>query len=190
MKLIHKPFVFLRHGETAMNQQQRIGGSTDTPLNAQGQQEADMAATLLADIHWSCIAASPLLRAWETAQRATAGQPLTPVDGLRERDWGQLEGAPWSALPPYTDTPPAGESWDDFTQRVIQAINQQLNQYDWPLIVAHSGVYRVIRAQVTGTPEGERIGNAQPVLLLPPDATRPEWTFKPFTQQTKEYYFA
>ncbi len=58
MKLIQKPFVFLRHGETAMNQQQRIGGRTDTPLNSTGQQEADAAAVLLADICWRYIAAS------------------------------------------------------------------------------------------------------------------------------------
>ncbi|QEW06459.1 histidine phosphatase family protein [Nitrincola iocasae] len=189
MKLIQKPFVFLRHGETAMNQQQRIGGRTDTPLNSTGQQEADAAAVLLADICWRYIAASPLLRAWETAQRATRMQNITAVDGLRERDWGLLEGAPWSEVPPYTETPPEGESWADFTQRVVLALNNQLSQHDWPLIVAHSGIFRVIRAQVTGTPEGERIGNAQPILVLPPDAEQPNWTFTPLTTDTKEYYF-
>lgn len=190
MNLVKKPFVFLRHGETAMNAQQKIGGRTDTPLNMIGQHEADRASELIADINWSRIAVSPLKRAWETAQRATQfQQALTAVDGLRERDWGKLEGQPWTHIPPYTSTPPDGESWEAFTQRVIDALNTQLNQFDWPLMVAHSGVYRVIRADITGSPEGERIGNAQPVLVLPPNPHQSKWVLKPLTIATKELYF-
>lgn len=189
MELINKPFVFLRHGETAMNRQRLIGGRTDTPLNETGRQEARAASKLLSSITWSVIGVSPLKRAHETAQLAAPGQLLTLLDGLKERDWGELEGIPWEQIIPYTDTPPGGESWNDFTDRVQTDLNSLLQQHEMPLIVAHSGIYRVIRSLATGTPEGERIGNAQPMLILPPDTTDPNWRFQPFTSATKEHYF-
>ncbi|MDP2085711.1 MAG: extracellular solute-binding protein [Gemmobacter sp.] len=42
--LLHHPFWFLRHGETVANAADVIAGSTDSPLTAQGQQQADQAA--------------------------------------------------------------------------------------------------------------------------------------------------
>ncbi|WP_409526422.1 histidine phosphatase family protein [Nitrincola sp. MINF-07-Sa-05] len=193
MKLTKKPFIFLRHGETPMNQLRLIAGSTDTPLSDTGREEARRAAELLADIHWSVIGVSPLQRAHETAQLATSGQQLTLLEGLRERDWGDLEGAPWETLIPYTETPAGGENWDHFTQRVLLALNQLL-EHEMPLVVAHSGIFRVIRALATGTPEGDRVGNAQPVLVLPPDGNQSTWTFINLTSDNmtpsfKEQYF-
>ncbi|XZV67607.1 histidine phosphatase family protein [Enterobacter sp. SA24] len=38
MSLICKPFVLVRHGETPLNLAQRIGGRSDVPLTARGEE--------------------------------------------------------------------------------------------------------------------------------------------------------
>lgn len=167
MKLITKPFIFMRHGETELNRNQLIGGRTDVPLTATGQQQARRASAILAHEKWSCLAVSPLLRARQTAALSVPDTPQHIVSDLRERDWGDLELRPLSEQPPYEDTPPHGETWADFCIRVTQALNELLSQYERPLIIAHSGIFRVIRQQATGTPYGPRIGNASPMLIIP-----------------------
>ena len=61
---------FLRHGESVGNQENRFQGQADYPLTEKGREQARSLAG-----HWKaervtfdqCFA-SPLLRAWETAQ--------------------------------------------------------------------------------------------------------------------------
>src|SRR4051812_34850023 len=56
-----------RHGQTALNQQQRFQGSTDAPLNDEGCAQAELLSQRLpAGI--TRIVASPLLRARQTAE--------------------------------------------------------------------------------------------------------------------------
>ncbi|PXF29934.1 hypothetical protein WH50_17970 [Pokkaliibacter plantistimulans] len=165
--LLARPFVFVRHGETAPNRQGIIAGSTDVPLNAEGEQQARSASVLVSQQHWSVVAVSPMLRARQTASLLLPDASHHLIDDLRERHWGQLEGQPLAALPPYEQTPPGGESWSAFQLRVLQSLNLLLTQYELPLIVAHSGIFRVIRQAISGTPYGERIGNVQPLLIQP-----------------------
>lgn len=167
MKLMNKPFVFMRHGETELNCNRVIGGRTDVPLTAIGKAQARQASLILAHTAWSCIAVSPLLRARQTASLAVVDAPQLIVTDLRERDWGDLELRPLSEQPPYEDTPPNGEPWTNFCARVIHALNELLSHYEQPLIIAHSGIFRVIRQQATGTPYGPRIGNASPIRIVP-----------------------
>ncbi|UTW11644.1 histidine phosphatase family protein [Marinobacterium rhizophilum] len=184
MKLIRKPFVFMRHGETALNREQRICGFTDVPLNTRGENQAlDAQPLLLGD--WSCVATSALQRAQRTASLAVPRHEALILPGLNERHWGVLEGAPLSQLLPYASTPAGGESWDEFSRRVLSALNGLLEEYPLPLVVAHSGVYRVIRDAITGTPDGPRIENARPVRLNPADNAA-GWTLEPFENNAVE----
>ncbi len=169
MKLIRKPFVFMRHGETALNREQRICGFTDVPLNAHGESQALAAQPLLRG-EWSRVATSGLQRAQRTAHLAVPRHEALILPGLNERHWGVLEGAPLAQLLPYASTPQGGESWDEFSQRVLDALNGLLQEYPLPLVVAHSGVYRVIRNAITGSPDGPRVENARPVRVSPRDA--------------------
>lgn len=166
MQLIAKPFVFMRHGETAYNQQQIMGGITDTPLNSRGRQQATAAAKLL-QRRWSLIATSDLQRTKETAQLALPDQALSEFAQLAERNWGDLEGSPVNPEIVYEQTPPNGECWESLQARVIGAMNAILAQYPSPLIIAHSGVYRVLCQSINGTPYGPRIANASPYLFRP-----------------------
>ena len=172
LALIRKPFVFMRHGETDANAQHLMCGRLDWPLNANGLAQALAVHPLLSPIEWSCVAVSPALRAQQTAQAALSpGQPLHTCADLRERDWGDLEGCPIALHPGYEGTPPNGEPWENFAQRVTNALNAIVQNYDNPLIVAHSGVWRVLQFLQTGSPQGERLGNASPMQLSPTKAT-------------------
>ncbi|WP_048636365.1 histidine phosphatase family protein [Brenneria goodwinii] len=182
MNLICKPFVFLRHGETPLNRDRLIGGRTDVPLTENGEQQARNAAPHLANHTWSCIAVSDKLRARQTAALALPGLPKLIVPDLRERDWGDLELRPYAEQPPYEQTPPGGESWDDFCARITGALNQLLQQYDTPLVVAHSGVFRVLNTLATGSPYGPRIGNAAPMWIMPGHSPG-DWTIIPLDQR-------
>lgn len=181
MQLIRKPFVFMRHGETALNREQRICGSTDIPLSPLGEKQALAARALLAQ-DWSLVATSGLLRAQQTARLALPDTRLLIAPGLNERHWGELEGAPLSQLLPYGSTPAGGESWSEFSLRVLGALNALLEQYSLPLIVAHSGVYRVIRDAITGTPDGPRIENARP-MRIDPVGTGTGWDLQLFEKE-------
>lgn len=185
MMLLHKPFVFVRHGETPLNRERLIGGRTEVPLTATGEQQARDASPLLLNHAWSIVAVSPQQRAWCTAELALPGVPLTQVADLRERDWGDLECRPLNEQTPYEETPPNGEAWLPFCTRVTEALNTLLAQYDTPLIVAHSGVFRVIRLLATGTPHGERVGNVAPLWILP-GATPDDWKIIPLEKMNAD----
>ena len=102
-----------------------------------------------------------------------------PYEQLKERNWGDLEGCPIEQQLAYEITPPNGESWQDFETRVISTLNTILNEHDWPLIIAHSGVYRVLNNVINGTPYCPRIGNVTPISFVPSQGEN-GWTITPF----------
>ncbi len=87
--------IFLvRHGETAWNQQRRLQGRTDIPLNDTGLAEARRAAKSLQDAAFDRIFTSPLQRARKTAEtiRGSREIPITAEPLLTEVSFGIGEG--------------------------------------------------------------------------------------------------
>ncbi len=88
--------LLVRHGESQFNAERRWAGWDDlSPLTARGEAEAQAVANRLAsegDIE--AVYASPLLRAWQTAQIISKTLGIAPVlhDGLREVNVGQVGG--------------------------------------------------------------------------------------------------
>ena len=76
----------MRHGETDWNLGNRFQGHADPPLNETGRVQARELAATLAGRTFDAIYASPLRRAFETAEIIAAPHSLEPVplDGLRE----------------------------------------------------------------------------------------------------------
>ncbi|AEF53165.1 histidine phosphatase family protein [Marinomonas posidonica] len=167
MILIRKPFVFARHAQSTFNQAYLIGGATDSPLSPLGVKQAKAAQPTLARVQWSQVVTSTLKRTQQTAQFAVPDQSLLPLAALCERNWGVLEGQPIEAQLPYERTPEQGESWRTFELRILEGLNQVLEVYEWPLIIAHSGVYRVLNNYINGTPYCPRIGNVVPISFIP-----------------------
>ncbi len=116
----------VRHGETAWNAA-RIVQLPDVPLSERGIVQAERLAERLAAAGVAHVMSSDFVRARMTAERiaARAGtvSELEPL--LRERDFGEVRGMPYTALgvdifaPDYS--PPGGETWRTFQTRVARA---------------------------------------------------------------------
>lgn len=167
--LADTPFVLIRHGQTDANRDGRIAGRLEAQLTEQGR----AAAAALSKLPWATtglhIFCSPQERARQTAQLAFPRQNLWQMDGLRERDWGDLEGRPLAEQTPRYDTPPGGEAWQVLLARVGIALAacQQAAGSDLPVIVAHSGVIRAARALTGGDAGGPSPANTTPFLYEP-----------------------
>lgn len=141
--LFTRPFYFLRHGETETNARQLVAGSIDTDLTALGREQALEAAALLAKAPITAVYSSPLRRARDTALPVAERLklPVVVIAGLAERTWGALEGQPRASR--IRGVMPAGaETGTAFRARIFEALAQI--DSDVPLIVAHSGVFRVL----------------------------------------------
>ena len=131
--------LFIRHGETDWNRQQRFQGQIDVPLNATGERQAARLAQRLAAESHDQLFSSDLQRARQTAAPlAEAWQmPVVAVAGLREQSFGVLEGLDvptiqarhpdlWQLwLQQDADfAPPGGESQRQFHSRVLGAVKE------------------------------------------------------------------
>ena len=176
--LFAAPFCFLRHGETELNRLGLIAGSTDVELNATGAAQARAAAQKLAASGVDAIWCSPLRRARDTAQCAAdiLKLDIAIVADLAERNWGELEGKP-RALRVRNVTPPGGESLDAFRSRTRNGF-ASIKPSRLPLVVAHSGTFRVLCELLGMPPQEQPVANSLP-LLVKPDAGGSTWTITP-----------
>ena len=79
----------IRHGLTALGEEKRYQGSTDTPLSDAGRR------ALQPDDRFARVYCSPLLRAAETAEILFPSAEKRMVPDLREMDFGAFEGRGW-----------------------------------------------------------------------------------------------
>ena len=84
----------MRHGKTDWNEQHKLQGRTDVPLNADGRKMAENARELYKDINFDICYCSPLSRARETAEIFLKGRnvPIIYDDRLKEMSFGVYEG--------------------------------------------------------------------------------------------------
>lgn len=80
----------LRHGQTAWNVERRFLGRTDIALDATGERQAALLATVFPEV--GAVYSSPLARAWQTAGAVARGRPVVSDADLVEMDMGVLEG--------------------------------------------------------------------------------------------------
>ncbi len=111
----------IRHAETALNAQ-RIVQLPETPLSERGLRQADCVGQRLAKLGVARILTSDYARAMMTASRISraTGVAIEIDPALRERNFGDLRGRPYSELGDIFAEgfePPAGESWEAFFER-------------------------------------------------------------------------
>ena len=87
-----------RHGQTDWNAEKKIQGSVDRDLNALGERQALLIGEALKAVPVTLVAASPLRRAFRTADLAMdvacpGADGVRIENGLREMHFGVLEGA-------------------------------------------------------------------------------------------------
>ena len=89
-----KKIILWRHGQTDLNKQLRLQGSSDYPLNDTGRTQAAEAAKKLAALKPTAIVSSDLTRAIDTAKalEAETGLEMQIDARLQERSFGSWEG--------------------------------------------------------------------------------------------------
>ena len=164
--LLAGPFCFLRHGETERNRLGLIAGSADVPLNETGRAQAREAAARLLHSGIDAIWSSPLERAHATAScvAETLGLPVSVIPELAERNWGELEGQP-RATRIARATLAGAESWEEFAARTVAGL-RRIPASRLPLVVAHSGTYRVLTAWLQIAPRTAPIENCLPLRFV------------------------
>lgn len=180
MQYAELELVLLRHGLTQWNAERRYLGQTDLSLlpnsleQLSGQKEQN---GLLGDF-W-CVYSSDLLRCRETlACMMPVLKDVVVYDKrLREMDFGDWEGCTYEQLKnnslyrswldePWAITPPNGEAWEAFENRVDEFLSELLlavkedaksdlirdvvlpgHSHKRVLVVTHGGVIRQLQAR-------------------------------------------
>jgi 2,3-bisphosphoglycerate-dependent phosphoglycerate mutase len=130
--------VFVRHGQSVWNSENRFTGWTDVALTAQGIAEAEAAGDrlLAAGLRFETVYTSALTRTRRSAEiicdRLGSDASIVSADALNERDYGELTGLNkdeararfgadqvrrWRRS--YAEAPPAGESLRDLQARLL-----------------------------------------------------------------------
>jgi probable phosphoglycerate mutase len=159
-----------RHGETDWNREGRFQGHADPPLNDLGRAQARELADRLAHEPLAAVYASPLRRAYETAEIVAAAHhlPLRSVPGIREVDVGSWSGLTRAEIEErfpagYRRWLEFGHGWDDgetyeeLGERVLPALLGLAEAHDGVpvLAVTHGGPIRATVAYASGLAYGE-----------------------------------
>ncbi|MCJ7520342.1 MAG: histidine phosphatase family protein [Anaerolineaceae bacterium] len=158
-----KTILLVRHGTTEWVDRHILHGITDIPLNENGLRQAREVAEALKSIPASHLYTSPLTRCMQTSQAIAAQVNLQPVpmDGLKELDFGWLEGKPFRDLTSQNINPLvryfdqyqhlfirmiSGESITHLRHRVLAAWQQILdeNKGEISIVIGHSAVFNNI----------------------------------------------
>lgn len=172
----------LRHPHVETGGRRLAYGSTDFPLSAHGQRDAEaLVAFALSRLpRPDGVLSSDLRRCLTVAEPLAAGfgVPLEADPALREQDMGDWEGAAWEDLTREDEPaiqaywadylhgrPPGGESLHDLAVRVDRWWDgaARLRGGRW-IVVTHIGVIRVLTCRLLGLPTDQalRLAPARP----------------------------
>ena len=162
--------ILVRHGQTDENISGRISGQGPVPINARGQEQARLAAEVLAPLWITHIFSSPLVRARQTAEflAGRLQQPIEDISDLREVGYGDWEGKTFGEMrnhpvahqvfnDPIKAIFPNGESLLEVQQRGVRVIEwlRQTYPQDIVAVISHGDVIRTALAHYLGMPFNE-----------------------------------
>ena len=158
--------IFIRHGQSTYNLENRFTGNVDVDLSPSGIEEAHKAGTKLKDYHFDFAYTSVLKRAEHTLQIVLeeiqqTSIPATKNAALNERMYGSIQGLNKAeTAKKYSDEqveiwrrsyavrPPDGESLEDTYNRTVpyykSEIEPKLKAGKNVLIVAHGNSLRAL----------------------------------------------
>jgi len=151
----------IRHGQTEWNVQRRMQGRLDSPLTADGVEQAHSNGRLLKTLAGiSALYVSPSGRTRETAYilNSYVRGVLEYADELLERDMGDWSGMTMDEVSesfpaafrqrqddPYHFRPPGGENLQDMNERIGVFLDDLLRSpHDQVALVTHQVMSRVI----------------------------------------------
>lgn len=139
----------IRHEKTQANVERKYIGWTDEPILQEVSAQLPIAPTV--------VYGSDLRRCQQTAASYFPTANYIGIQQLRESHFGDFEMRTYKQLKeqsiyrawidnPYEVTPPNGESFGTFEQRVLQAFQQLIVQQGAYTFVVHGGVIRLLLA--------------------------------------------
>lgn len=152
--MTYQPELWLvRHGETEWSRTRQHTGRTDLPLTAAGEDAARLLAPRLKDVKFDLELASPLQRAWRTAE--LAGLSPTPEPLALEWNYGEYEGVTTAQvqeqIPGWRiwDGPvPGGESLAQVVERADELVAKiRARAEHRAVLVAHAHFLRILCAR-------------------------------------------
>ena len=157
------------HGQKDYNVKRLFQLQTDIPLNETGKQQAKEMAEKFRNIKIDIILASPLSRAYQTANYISkvSGVNVEIEEGLKERSFGQMEGQTnkddcnIEILLDYErnydlyDVEPV----QSFFERVGDSLNKIIEKYKGKniVLVTHAGVTQAIDVYFNGLPKDKDV---------------------------------
>jgi broad specificity phosphatase PhoE len=162
--------IFVRHGRTSYNFENRLQGQRDVPLDGVGREQARavgrymrgaMAQAIAAIEHKGAFWASPLVRTRQTIELARTAMGFSPraynIDPrLKELTFGAWEGLTWTEVwqtdpagakareaDKWNFAPPGGESYAMLVERLRPWLDER---EDETFLVAHGGIARALFA--------------------------------------------
>jgi len=151
--------VLVRHGETLWSKSGQHTGTTDLPLTPEGEAEARELSPVLGTFRFARVIASPLQRAWRTAELAGFGGRMVADPDLVEWNYGLYEGLTSAEIVAQTpewlifrDGAPQGETPAAVGERVDRVVARLRGGQGPVLVFAHGHVLRVLTARWLGLP--------------------------------------
>ena len=174
MDLEGTELIIVRHGKTVWNEQGKVQGACDSPLVRDGKTGAKAVGRRLRYSTRPIVAiyASPLGRAWKTAELIARGmgfhETLIPDYDLRERAFGVLEGLTWQEMQEqqpeahrmnatrdeHYAAPGGGESRAEVRARMLTCVERIARKHPGEriLCVTHSGCMASLVRAILGMP--------------------------------------
>jgi len=147
----------VRHGETDWNRKSIFRGTNNIPLNDLGRNQARLTRDSLCGKTFDAAYASPLSRAYETAEIILAPHSIKPMkhEGLLDIDYGEWTGktkeevmrqwpcalADWESRPNVI-RPPGGNSLQEVFDQSFHALKKLTEQHKGESIILFS--HRVV----------------------------------------------
>lgn len=146
----------IRHEKTKANFERKYIGWTDESIVVD--------QNCVVPLQPNIVYGSDLKRCEETSKLYFPNATYYPLQSLREMNFGDFEMKTYEQLKsnelyrkwidsPETMTPPNGESFHDFTSRVIAAFQQIVQKPGEYVFVVHGGVIRVLLSLFSPTNE-------------------------------------
>lgn len=170
--------IVVRHGESRGNYRGMIQGTLDEPLTDTGLDQAEAVAERLASVPASTLYASPLARAFVTAERIAARlqTSVVTVKELQERHFGEAQGMTgaelnerWPARASHQhdwgSQVPGVEPLVELRRRAAHVLDELLERHeaDTAIAVSHGGTITQMVAYALGLAEDVlpriRLGN-------------------------------
>lgn len=151
--------IFIRHGQTTGDVEDRYGGNYDDHLSPEGRKQSEDLSEELKDKGMELIISSPLIRARETSEVISRNAiPIVIEKDLKERNQygiltGEIKNEARQKYPDLVEkvkdrlnTIDGAESYGDFSHRIHAAFNRLMTDATHSCIgvVWHGGPMRVL----------------------------------------------